>query len=258
MSSLRFATAANVRAFSDLTEALATSDGKFSNSIDYEGLQDEIGRFRVWSGNLGALQKGHSSLDYRLRDSPLLSSNALKFLNELETNIKEAYAIVTEARLPYELQPKPEEDDDDENNDDGFFDEEEPEEDEGVGSRTELEMRLFEITDIIANLYKISLRIRTPTIRSTYKPKDAETGDELMNAYARYDVHHVREVIRQLRQPHQEEVESDQDYLIDRLSYGITLRRRHFKYWKRRKLPFHNLHDCCELCFYKEQVYLGN
>jgi hypothetical protein len=243
MSLIRLATAANVRGFQDLSHALSTSDGKWANLIDYEGLQDEIGRFRVWSGNLGALQKGHSSLDYRLRDSPLLSTNALKFLKELEDNINEAVAIVTEARLPFELQPKPEKTDEDEDDDDdGFFDEDSDEDDDG-SSRTELSMRFAEIVDIIDNLYKLSVRIRTPTIRSrslkaaTYKPKDPETGVDILGTYAAYDLQHVKELLWYLRQPHEQEPQSlDSDYLVTRLSAAITLRRRQFKYWKRRKL----------------------
>jgi hypothetical protein len=241
MSSIRLATAANVRGFQDLSHALSTSDGKWTDSIDYEGLQDEIGRFRVWSGNLGALQKGHSSLDYRLRDSPLLSTNALKFLKELEDNTKETVAIVTEARLPYELQPKPEKTDDDEEDDDSFFDDDDEEDDQGT-SRTELSMRFAEIVDIIDNLYKLSVRIRTPTIRSrslkaaTYKPKDPETGIDILSTYAAYDLQHVSELLWHLRQAQGQESQSlDHDYLVTRLSAAITLRRRQFKYWKRRK-----------------------
>jgi hypothetical protein len=244
MASIRLATASNVRGFQDLSHVLATSDGKWTDSIDYDGLQDEIGRFRVWSGNLGALQKGHSSLDYRLRDSPLLSTNALKFLKELEDNISEAIAVVSEARLPYELQPKPEEPEaDEDDDDDGFFDEDDDDDDEEGGSRTELSMRFAEIVDIIDNLYKLSVRIRTPTIRSrslkaaTYKPKDPETGVDILDAYANYDLQHVKELLSYLRQPHEEDSQNDDyEYLTIRLGAAITLRRRQFKYWKRREL----------------------
>lgn len=86
MSAIRLATAANVREFHSLVSALSTSDTGYT--LDHDALQDEIGRFRVWCGNIGALQKGHSSLDYRLRDSPLLSSNVLKLLKELQDNIE--------------------------------------------------------------------------------------------------------------------------------------------------------------------------
>jgi hypothetical protein len=248
MASIRLATASNVRGFQDLSRVLATSDGKWSDSIDYDGLQDEIGRYKVWAGNLGAMQKGHSSLDYRLRDSPLLSTNALKFLEELEENISEAIAIVSEARLPYELQPKPDKaESDEDDDDDGFFDkdddDDDDDDDEG-GSRTELSMRFAEIVDIIDNLYKLSVRIRTPTIRlrslkaATYKPKkDPETGVDIMSAYADYDLQHVKELLSHLRQPHDEDPQStDYEFLSIRLSAAITLRRRQFKYWKRREL----------------------
>ncbi|KAL5121728.1 hypothetical protein ACEQ8H_000415 [Pleosporales sp. CAS-2024a] len=235
MSSIRLATAANVLAFQNLTNALNTSDGKWAHLLDYNELADEVGRFRVWSGNLGALQKGHSSLDYRLRDSPLLSSNALKFLKELENNINEAHAIVSEARLPYELQPKPEITDDE----DEFFDDDD---DDNEGTRTELSMRWSEMVDIIDNLYKLSVRIRTPTLRTrslkaaNYKPKDPETGIDLLSTYANYDLQHVKELLQYLRLPYKAEVEPESyqhDYLADRLSAAITLRRRQFKYWKR-------------------------
>jgi hypothetical protein len=85
MAAIRLGTAANVRNFQVLLDAPSTTD----QALDRESLRDEFGRLRVWSGNLGALQKGHSSLDYRLRDSPLLSSNVLKLLQELEQNLSE-------------------------------------------------------------------------------------------------------------------------------------------------------------------------
>lgn len=87
MSEIRLATAASVRGFHVLLNALTPSSAGYA--LDRPSLEDEFGRLRVWSGNLGALQKGHSSLDYRLRDSPLLSSNALKLLQELEQNLAE-------------------------------------------------------------------------------------------------------------------------------------------------------------------------
>lgn len=242
MSGIRLATAANVLAFQNLTNVLETSNGKWAGLIDSEALQDEVGRFRVWSGNLGALQKGHSSLDYRLRDSPLLSSNALKLLKELEENINEAFAIISEARLPYELQTKPETTDEENNDDDDDFFDEDDDEDDDAGSQTELSMRFSEVVDIIDNLYKLSVRIRTPTIRSrslkaaTYKPKDPETGVDILSTYAEYDLQHVKELLRYLRHPREGESESaDYEYLATRLSAAITLRRRQFKYWKRRK-----------------------
>lgn len=89
MSAIRLGTAACLRSFQALSYSLDEHDSSFGEQINREALDDELGRFRVWSGNLGALQKGHSSLDYRLRDSPLLLSNVLKLLDELKSNIGE-------------------------------------------------------------------------------------------------------------------------------------------------------------------------
>lgn len=241
MSSLRLATASNVRAFQNLTNALSINDRKWTHAIDKEALEDEIGRFRVWAGNLGALQKGHSSLDYRLRDSPVSSTNTLKLLQELETNINEAHAVVTGARLPYEEQnpPDPTEDDDD-----GFFSADSDDENSNSSDepRTELSMRSREIVDIIDNLYKLSVRIRTPGLRSrslkasTYTQKDPETGIDIFDVYAEQDRKHVEELVSFLRQPYAgDSMREEQEFLIKRLSAAVTLRRRHFKYWKRHR-----------------------
>ena len=89
MSAIRQGTAECIRSFQTLSTALLAHNVVFRSMINTEALEDEQGRFRVWSGNLGALQKGHSSLDYRLRDSPLLQMNVLKLLNELGTNLSE-------------------------------------------------------------------------------------------------------------------------------------------------------------------------
>jgi hypothetical protein len=220
-----------------LVDALTASDSEWREGIDGDALEDEVGRFRVWAGNLGALQKGHSSLDYRLRDSPNLLSSALKLLNELEHNLNETYAVVSGARLPYEAQTSTNEAEEDEN-DDGFFSEDDSDSDE---PKNELKMRFEELVDIIDNLYKLSVRIRTPSIRSrslkasAYMPTDPDTGVDVLGAYAELDRKHVQELLSQLRQPHPSEVREEQDLLIERLSSSITLRRRHFKYWKRHR-----------------------
>ena len=241
MTVIRLATASNFRGFQILVNALVSSDGKRKEQIDQESLEDEFGRFRVWSGNLGALQQGHSSLDHRLRDSPLLSGNALKFLEELNHNLDEAFAIVSGNRLPYEEQPKPESSEGkDEEDIDDFFSEDD-EDDEAGTSKRELTMRYAEVVDIIDNLYKLSVRIRTPTIRSrslkaaSYQPKDPETGVDILSTYAYYDQQHTNEFLRNLRQSRVGNENSDHDDLASRLAYGITLRRRHFKYWKRHR-----------------------
>ncbi|KAJ4363333.1 hypothetical protein N0V95_001106 [Ascochyta clinopodiicola] len=243
MASIRLATAANFRSFQNLIDALVTNDGRWREQLDQEALEDEFGRLRVWSGNLGALQKGHSSLDYRLRDSPLLSGNALRFLEELNQNLDEAHSVVSGTRLPYEDQPEQDSGEElDEDNDDGFFSEDDDADDKGSdNSKKELTMRYEEIVDIIDNLYKLSVRIRTPTVRSrslkaaSYQPKDPETGIDILSTYALYDKQHTEELLRHLRQPHIQDAQIDDGSLASRLAHAVTLRRRQFKYWKRHR-----------------------
>ncbi|KAF2638985.1 hypothetical protein P280DRAFT_528457 [Massarina eburnea CBS 473.64] len=242
MSAIRLATAANVRGFHSLASAITTSEP--DGALVHEALQDEIGRFRVWCGNIGALQKGHSSLDYRLRDSPLLSSNVLKLLAELQGNLEAAIDIVIGNRLPYEKQEKPKADEDE---DDSFFSEDEDEDgdgddDEPGAPKTELDMRFREVIDIIDNLYKLSVRIRQPAIRSrslkaaSYAPKDPETQVDILQQYAIFDLQRTQEFVHHLRMP-PVSVDDIHEYdtLISRLARGVTLRRRQFKYWKRHR-----------------------
>lgn len=47
-------------------------------------------RFNIWSGNLGALQQGRASLDFRLRDSTLMRTTILKFLNQLDRTLNKS------------------------------------------------------------------------------------------------------------------------------------------------------------------------
>ena len=52
---------------------------------------DELGRFKVWAENIGALQpRGmRSSLEYRLRDASLARQQVLDFLEDLQASLKE-------------------------------------------------------------------------------------------------------------------------------------------------------------------------
>ena len=50
-------------------------------------LEDEIGRFKICLGNLGALQNGHDSLDHRLQKHSLMRENVLKLIAELSSEL---------------------------------------------------------------------------------------------------------------------------------------------------------------------------
>jgi hypothetical protein len=107
-------------------------------------------------------------------------------------------------------------------------------------------MRFGEVQDIIDNLYKISVRIRQPTIKSrslkaaSYQPKDPQTGIDILDQYAVFDLRHTQELMRHLREVHRSrthvgEVQDGNSILTNRLARAVTLRRRQFKYWSRHR-----------------------
>ena len=55
-------------------------------------VHDEIGRFRVWLGNVGAHRLGRVSLDYRLRDALHMRESVLDLLKDQDDNIHEGWS----------------------------------------------------------------------------------------------------------------------------------------------------------------------
>lgn len=53
-------------------------------------VEEAYGRFRIWLGNLGALQRGHASLDYRVRESTVMKTSIVALLKQLLTNLRES------------------------------------------------------------------------------------------------------------------------------------------------------------------------
>jgi hypothetical protein len=52
-----------------------------------ESLNDELDRFKIWSGNIGAHQQGRSSLDYKLREASVIRERVTKLLDDLAESI---------------------------------------------------------------------------------------------------------------------------------------------------------------------------
>lgn len=57
---------------------------------------DELGRLRVWSGNIGAHQTGQSSLDYRLRDASHLRDETTRLLRRLLQVLRDVVEVTNE------------------------------------------------------------------------------------------------------------------------------------------------------------------
>lgn len=99
--------------------------------------QDTLARFRIWSSNIGAHQKGQSSLDYRLRDASHIRDQILKVLATLRQTLLDAEEIIVEAA-----------------------------QDEGdANSASELEEVYSDIQKLLECLFQLSMRIRRPALR---------------------------------------------------------------------------------------------
>jgi hypothetical protein len=79
-----------VRSFDTLTRSLPTSSDEFKKQMVPRAIDNEYARFKIWAGNLGALQRGRSSLDARLRDSVVLRAAVLKFLGQLQDSLSKS------------------------------------------------------------------------------------------------------------------------------------------------------------------------
>src|SRR5947209_12855677 len=83
-----------MKKFRWLFEVLHFSTHNTDDFPDESAWRDEAGRFRIWASNLGAHQKGQSSLDYRLRDASHIKDQILDLLADLEVVLKEAIKIM--------------------------------------------------------------------------------------------------------------------------------------------------------------------
>ncbi|KAL4769997.1 hypothetical protein BDW60DRAFT_209402 [Aspergillus nidulans var. acristatus] len=230
-------------------------------------IENESACFKIWAGNLGALQRGRSSLDARLRDSVVLRAAVLKFLGQLQDSLSKSAEITAGLRLPYkqggDILPGP-----DKNFEDGS---------DGSDSSSdidtaELAERLDEIKDVIEHLYRLLFKIRDTRYHSLTKKvlltkeEDPQTGKDLFASYAVFDHRHIQEFLDHLRLclPLKEFAAKpargpnhglfnileagdwplcSDDFLRDRLAKAITNQRRYFVYWRRHALKLSQVTD---------------
>ena len=76
--------------FKELIGSLSTCSEELSKDMPLMSVENEFARFKIWCGNLGALQRGKSSLDVRLRGSTVMRNTVLKFLSQLLDSLKQS------------------------------------------------------------------------------------------------------------------------------------------------------------------------
>ncbi|KAF1960346.1 hypothetical protein CC80DRAFT_356731, partial [Byssothecium circinans] len=199
----------------------------------------EFGRFKIWCGNLGAVQSGKSSLDARLRESTVMQNHVLKHLIRLSQTLKNSKEVTSGARLPLEALPKPEPSD-------GSSTEESDDDEEP----RELHLHMITIRGILNDLYMLAFKIRNSSTRPTsmlrikhFSEIDVDTGVDKFVAFEEYDRRRVEEILLQMRrldpkgnsEYHSEThlILNENNYLVDRLVATINKRRKILRYWQR-------------------------
>ncbi|KAI0869699.1 hypothetical protein GGS24DRAFT_478076 [Hypoxylon argillaceum] len=170
-------------------------------------IDDQLSKFKLWAGNIGAHRTGRRSLDYRLRDSSHLQTQVLRLLDDLVTSLNEVHSILSGETLPW----------DQDLGEAGELDEELKEllMNEDFEFDSELGQLTKEVTDSIAYLLRLSMALRHPA------PHDRFMSTEYANVryFEATDKAHVEAKYPRASQ-----------YLIIRLGQALSQRRQYFKY----------------------------
>lgn len=77
-----------------LNNLLSSETLQHQNEVPLLAWKDELGRLRLWAGNIGAHQTGQSSLEYRLRDASHIKDQTVKILRGIERLITDIQATL--------------------------------------------------------------------------------------------------------------------------------------------------------------------
>lgn len=77
--------------FAECAELLRQPDYQSDGGISENQVVDALGRYRIWAGNIGALQQAEtkSSLDFRLREAPKIATQINEILEELKESLED-------------------------------------------------------------------------------------------------------------------------------------------------------------------------
>ena len=73
--------------FQDLLREVDTNRGHITDQLSPLSIEDQLGRYKLWTANIGALRRGRSSLDYRLRDALFIAKNVTRLLDSLQESL---------------------------------------------------------------------------------------------------------------------------------------------------------------------------
>ncbi|KAF5633916.1 zinc finger transcription factor ace1 [Fusarium tjaetaba] len=182
-------------------------DGDAQADISLLKLQNELSRFKVWSGNIGAHQKGRSSFDHRLRDASNIRDQVAELLEDLRESLRDAKDILTGQLTPWDQELSPAEFSDDDSDDEPL--------NVDVSGLSELSQIFAAIVEDINCLFRLSVSIHNPSPHDRFK-KACLTDT---SGYEPFDVQHVCNKLSKAPKP-----------IAERLGKAISRRRQYFKY----------------------------
>ncbi|KAL5595010.1 hypothetical protein FOVSG1_008699 [Fusarium oxysporum f. sp. vasinfectum] len=185
----------------------STPDEAPQRDISRVKLRNELSRFKVWSGNIGAHKKGRSSLDHRLRDASNIRDQVVELLEDLRESLKDAKDILTGQLTPWDQELSLAEFSDEDSDDEPF---------QVDACRPSEPSQIFAaIVEDINCLLRLSVSIHNPSPHDRFK--NACLTDT--SGYEPFDVQHVCNKLSKAPKP-----------IAERLGKAISRRRQYFKY----------------------------
>ena len=191
----------SLRSFGELLKLVNAPRYDYKDEVSAASWIDELGRLRIWAGNVGALQTGSSSLEFRLRDSSHIRDEVKNLLTDLERLLAEAQGCIAT------------EDHGSETSSTNDSSDEEP--------TTELQALFGKVVTIIQCLYKLAMIIRNPAQHDFL----AESYKTDTTVFEPFDEQHVCNKFPQA-----------EEELILRLAKALTRRRGYLKYRARHSM----------------------
>ena len=192
-----------LNSFNDLVKNLKYESnryGELAQVVPHSCWEDELGRLRVWTANIGAHQTGQSSLDFRLRDASHIRHQIVKLLEDLHKTIQDTDDFLEEDSGP-----------EDRRSSNVPLDEESP--------SAEVQQLYEDTKTTISCLFQMSMLIRKPAHHDFLRTSSSE-----VSAFEPFDKDHVRNKHR-----------SADEAIVARLGLAITRRRGYLKYRERHR-----------------------
>jgi hypothetical protein len=201
-----------LKIYDEVCTNVAKADHAIRNKHRSGTMDDSLGRFRLWVGNMRALRRGTASLDYKLREASHIRDRVLKLLQNLENVLGEAHQIITGERVSWEDLSDSESD----KSDDGLEQSED-------GLTTELSQLASTMAEVIKFLMRLSMAISNPAPHNQFR----ESAHFDCQYFEQFDIEHVRAKFPLAG-----------EYLVLRSGKAISRRRQYLRYRKahRKKL----------------------